>query len=251
MNAYNNSNIVPDCQQTMPENTAWQSLVELYTSCAAQFEELPKNPRICARLRKEALQLEKECASIAEENKLGTERDIWQDMLKYHSTRNLPLYRHAPHVSHTEAEALKIWISAMNDFIMVQHADELRSIFLSVTWKKHSNYGWNPTCHALIAGVEFTGRTPVNSGGYCKLSSAVDYAIRDSVTVKRFLVKHWNKIKNCYGVNAYNGFPHMDFAGKGISELEEILTKAGWKNASYNYRIHIKGEFSGALYSQN
>jgi hypothetical protein len=140
----------------------------------------------------------------------------------------------------------------MQKLLDAAEADELDSIRLEVSWRKSAMWGWNPTCTAYTTAEKAHHHsTRVASCGYCKLSTAIGGALRQSAAVRRLLIESWPAVKNCYGVDDYNGLPQIDIDGKGVAELEKLLTCAGWTRATYEQRAHVRGDFVGAIYSKN
>lgn len=228
---------------------------QLYAQEAATLAELTRNSRKTPKLRKQAEELEKACILAVEQSEIKNVSEVWQNMLKKHAglkpRRTVTTWGNV--YEKTEAQCLNDWIICMNRFLISLSAVKLDYIKLVITRKKYSEYGTNFTCRSEITnGWTDKGSTPVNSGGYCKLSSAVDLSLRDSVTITRFLIENWHLVKDCYGVDAWKGLPQIDIAGKGIETLEAILKAAGWKNCDYKARLLDKNGYTvGAYYSMN
>lgn len=214
-----------------------------------------KTPKLRAQAQEIETTLNKRVAELAED--LPNLPEIWQGMINYYS-RQLPRRTVTSwgHVyTESEADRLKKWLEAMTDLLYCLDCGEPTGLQIAVSWNKAIG-GWNPTATVTTVnnGRNWTARTPGNSGGYDKLSTAIGMAMRNSYTIRKFLIVNWHKIKDCYGVNAYNGLPQIDIDGKGISTLETLLEKAGWKNAGYQQRIYkrrgMNADFIGAFYSK-
>lgn len=228
---------------------------QLYALEAATLAELTRNPRKTPKLRKQAEELESSCILAVEQSDNKNVAVVWQNMLKKHAglkpRRTVTSWGHV--YEKTEAQCLQDWTSCMNRFLMSLSAVRLDYIKLVINRKKYSQFGVNFTCYSEITnGWKDKGTTPVNSGGYCKLSSAVDLSLSDSVTITRFLIDNWHLVKDCYGVNDWNGLPQLDIAGKGLETLEEILKATGWKKCDYTARLFNKEGYTvGAYYSKD
>lgn len=226
----------------------------IYRTTAEGIADITRNPIKVKRLRKQAEHLENSCLAAVDAGKVENIAEVWQNMLAYYA-QNLPkreITQYGALVERTEAEALELWIIAMQKFLAATEADKLDAIRLEVSWRKSAMWGWNPTCTAYTAAEKVHRHsTPVESCGYCKLSTAIGGALRQSAAVRRLLIESWPLVKNCYGVDAHNGLPQIDIDGKGVAELEKLLSCAGWTRCSYEQRAHVKGDFVGAIYSKH
>lgn len=148
----------------------------------------------------------------------------------------------------TQRDCDKRYIDSLQRFINAAQAPELDYISFSVEWKKSRNWGWCPRVYSRING--FSGESYASGCGYDKLSSAVSSSLR-SASWDKFCIEHMNKLKKCYGFNAYDGMPSLDFGGCGISTLENALMACGWKNHDFSCRIYDKqGDTIAGNYSK-
>lgn len=106
----------------------------------------------------------------------------------------------------------------------LEQADNLKYIKIKIDWHKSPTWGYNPTAQVWTSGA-FYGKGGASGCGYDKESSAVEVALRNSPALKKWVIEHRNKIKDCYGIETNYGATHLSIAGKGMSTFLQIFRK--------------------------
>lgn len=106
----------------------------------------------------------------------------------------------------------------------LEQAQDLTYIKIKVDWHKSRIWGYNPRAEVWTSGA-FYGIGTASGCGYDKESTAIEQALRNSPALKKWIIEHKGKIKDCYGTESTYGAFHLSIAGKGTSTLLTIFKK--------------------------
>lgn len=106
----------------------------------------------------------------------------------------------------------------------LEQAENLNYIKIKIEWHKSPVWGYNPRAEVWTSGG-FYGTGTASGCGYDKESRAVEVALQNSPALKRWIIEHAGKIKDCYGIKTNYGATHLSIAGKGMSTLTQIFKK--------------------------
>ena len=176
-------------------------------------------------------ELKAEAAALAAAKAMKNARLVLSRLNKYYHDRK-------PWERQTAQEITKMHIQALERFISAAHAPALRSISVSIEWKKSRTWGWCPRAFVRING--FTYESRAGGCGYDKLSAAVSSAMSNSPSWRRFVIENCRgKGSKCYGFEWYS-MPAFDFGGCGMSTLRAFLKECGWKGVQYDRETYDK-----------
>lgn len=197
------------------------------------------------RNKKRIAELVAECHKLIEQKRMKNAKRAFAQ-LQRHRKADKPFkteYREK-----TQSDCDKVYIKQLQRFIAACNAPEIDYIGINVDWKKSTTWGWCPRAYVRTACGE---NNYYSSGcGYDKLSHSIFHALPDAAWT-RFVIENWNKIKGCYGFSAKYWLPDCDFAGCGLSTLENILRAAGWKDCGHECRYYDRqGSTIAAYYSK-
>lgn len=141
-------------------------------------------------------------------------------------------------------------IKKLDKLLKAQNADELKSVSVSVSWKRSAYWGYNPTATVTINGIyQFTGHA--SGCGYDKETAAVGEALNQSeiilkalyTTKEKALSKAPAKIRNNpesrnadlihYGAG-YGVLPYFE-GGVGMTSFKGVFEACGLKCTHSNH----------------
>ena len=110
----------------------------------------------------------------------------------------------------------------------VSQAEPLKYIEARVEWHKSRTWGHNPRAEGWTSGGHYDTGT-ASGCGYCKESTAIEQALKQSLSLQRFIIENLSKLKDEYGIETRFGIAHLSIGGKGVSTLLNIFRKVkGW-----------------------
>lgn len=139
-------------------------------------------------------------------------------------------------IERAKLKANKSLSEKINRILTIGKAGDLKSMTISIEWKKSGTWGSNPTatCEVVTSeGYKSFSSGSISGSGYCKESTAFADASNQSNALLKALYKKMNKNKDkkpseIFGYGSGYGLPRLE-GGVGVSCYYRIFEALGFK----------------------